>query len=559
MMNIIFETIGKRDLMGIFLNHTYGTKYRVQIKDEELKNFDYLKPIYDVSYSNEPNYNTNKNDDLIGYTCPMLFKSLRFMIDHKINMIDHLILIATNRKNIENKLEAIEKILEDEENINTELIDYLQNGIIKYIKTDNTAETADVIKNIITTKKPDFLDISINKVTVLELGTFGYFNSIIEFDLKNMPTLDLISRADINKLDFFEYELYFGLKDMFKTLENANIYLATYAGGMPLMQRALDNILTSVVGQKKVISIYNSEYLTYQIEHNPQGEILSLFRKMNQAVVSLDWDNAKLFYNKIILKYPDYTSKKTQDELTKLFNEVDEFRKSNQNWFSNFFTLIMKSLYEKNYNDVVVWLKCLEEAMLNHLFTINTGKLWDEHNEFDPNNKSNPKELNKAFQGYSNKFMYISLKNVIGQKIYCKAAIKELINMNIVTIDEIKKEFSGYITCFARIGKNNILPKKVFNNIRNVRNQLIHQGTSVNSFNGFIAKLLTFLNINATMLNNAIEAINEMNLVQIKNFEKSVLENKFFSKLTPYINSQSDDIMKLRNYCDRFFNVLHLV
>lgn len=558
-MNIMFETIGKRDLMGIFLNHTYGTKYRVQIKDDELKNFDYLKPIYDVSYANEPNYKINKNDDLIGYTCPMLFKSLRFMMDHKINMIDHLILIATNRKNIENKLEAIEKILEDEENINTELIDYLQNGIIKYIKTDNTAETADVIKNIITTKKPDFLDISINKVTVLELGTYGYFHSIIEFDLKNMHTLDLISRADINKLDFFEYELYFGLKDMFKTFENANIYLATYAGGMPLMQRALDNILTSVVSQKKVISIYNSEYLTYQIEHNPQAEILSLFRKMNQAVVSLDWDNAKLFYDKIILKYPDYTSKETQDALTKLFNEVDEFRKSNQNWFSNFFTLIMKSLYEQNYNDVVVWVKCLEEAMLNHLFIINTNKLWDEYNEFDPNNKSNPKELNKAFQGYSNKFMYISLKNDNGQKIYCKARINELINMGIVTIDEIKKEFSGYLNCFARIEKNNIFPKKEFNNIRNVRNKLIHQGTSVNSFNGFITTLLKFLNIDATMLNNAIEAINEMNLVKIKNFEKSVLKNKFFSQLTPYIHSQSNDIMKFRNYCDRFFNVLHLV
>jgi len=565
-MNIMFETIGKRDLMGIFLNHTYGTKYRVQIKDEELKNFDYLKPIYDVSYSNEPNYNTNKNDDLIGYTCPMLFKSLRFMIDHKINMIDHLILIATNRKNIENKLEAIEKILEDEENINTELIDYLQNGIIKYIKTDNTAETADVIKNIITQKKPDFLNISINKVTVLELGTYGYFNSIIEFDLKNMPTLDLISRADINKLDFFEYELYFGLQDMFKTFENANIYLATFAGGMPLMQRALDNILNSVVCQKKLYPIFNSEYLAYQIEHKPQGEILSLFRKMNQAVVRMDWDNVKLFYNEIKSKHPAYISNDSTNQIDELLKKVDEFIRSKEKWFSHFFFLIMKSLYEQNYNDVAVWLKCLEEAILNKIFSNNVGVLWDAYKIYDPNNKS--KQIDE-FKNCIRRFKYVSWNNEQGETIYCEAYLNKILDKlqkpencnDKLSPDKVKTTFSSYFDCFPPVHTDKNDKRKALDKIRNARNNLIHQGIPVCNDKSFINMILNFLNIEKEKLDKAINAYNEMNFEQIKKFEKSVLENSFFAKLTPYAKSETKEqvnIMSVREFCDKFFQILHL-
>ena len=113
----------------------------------------------------------------------MLFKSLQFMIDHNVETIDNLILIATNREKIEVKLKDIKNKLDSKQYKNAELKDYLQYGIIRYIEQDNTAKTAKFIQDMLTERKPDFLKISIKKVTVLELGTYGYLNSIVEFDL----------------------------------------------------------------------------------------------------------------------------------------------------------------------------------------------------------------------------------------------------------------------------------------------------------------------------------------------------------------------------------------
>lgn len=562
-MNIMFESIGKRDLMGVYEITNEDKNIRDRFKIEE---YDNRLPFFNITSTKELENGHKERGKVIGYTCPMLFKSLQFMIDHNVETIDNLILIATNREKIEVKLKDIKNKLDSKQYKNAELKDYLQYGIIRYIEQDNTAKTAKFIQDMLTERKPDFLKISIKKVTVLELGTYGYLNSIVEFDLKDEPTIDLISRADINKLDFFEYELYFGLKDYFKTFENANIYLATFAGGMPLMQRALDNMLNSVVCQKKFYPIFNSEYLVYQIEHKPQGEILSLFRKMNQAVVRMDWDNVKLFYNEIKSNHSDYISNDAQKQIDQLLHEVDKFILSKDNWFSRFFFLIMKSLYEQNYNDVAVWLKCLEEAILDKIFSNNVGVLWDEYDKYDPYNKS--KQIDE-FKNCRKQIRYVSWKDKQGKTIHCEAYLNKILdklnkaeNINPdISPEKVKMTFSSYYDCFPTGDTKKDVKRVAFNIIRKARNKLIHEGIPVCSDTNFINMILTFLNIDQGELNKAINAYNEMDLNHVTEFEKSVLENSFFAKLTPYAkskNQKQDNIMKVREFCYEFFQILHL-
>jgi bifunctional DNase/RNase len=45
-----------------------------------------------------------------------------------------------------------------------------------------------------------------------------------------------------------------------------------------------------------------------------------------------------------------------------LLKGIRDNQKKRDNWFSNFFVLILKALYTQDLNSLHIWIKCLEEA-----------------------------------------------------------------------------------------------------------------------------------------------------------------------------------------------------
>ena len=246
MIRALFFGIGNRDLQAVY--ELQGENYRRKSIDPHMVKEKYSTlPIISDLKIKEHERNGPQLDEPIGLCFPILDKIMKYIQDNKIKKLDYLFLLSTDRSDILPSLNKIKAAWEEDVDQIDDDYDYLVNGLIKWIDRDYSGKTAEILSDIITSDKA-LSDVEITHTIILKLGSYGSLDSIISLDPRNKIKQKDLEIADINTLYFFEKEIYLSLKPYYHALENSSIYLATHAGGMSMMLRSLDNVLSNVLG-----------------------------------------------------------------------------------------------------------------------------------------------------------------------------------------------------------------------------------------------------------------------------------------------------------------------
>ena len=534
MKNIMFMTVGKRDLQRVYHSEDNKKVKRWEFilgAEHEFANYELVDPT-DIREKGRDEKDLQKTNELC---FPMFTKAMHFLKNNEVKKIDHLLLICTKRDQIQDKLKEISEYKNASENMR----DYAK-SLKDYAEIDKTRITASILKKCIEAKTLTANDIEITEVTILNLGSYGFLDPVLDIGEANPDILTILRRADINILDFFESELYNGLKPYFASLENSNIYLATYAGGMPLMQRALDIVLDSCLGYARFIRIFNSEHLSYQIESDPQDEFLSLLKKITDSIFKLDWAAAIRNFDIICSKPNCPLPTVVKDEITGLLADIEKFHISGEeNWFDRFTILILRALYNKEYNDVIIWLKCIEEAAWEEILLSQCGILWA--NVKSAKGKNDKLELKVVFPPQDG-----------GSPVSCPAFIDAI--AKVVNNDSLLREaLQDYASIFIEEGSWK--KKDSWNMLNFARNRLVHHGISAyeSSF-----KILSFLGIDPSKLDHAIIDLQKRNLEGIMKFERDCMNNKFFKPLRTIARKTEATYLPYDRYlCGKYIKALH--
>lgn len=539
MNKIMFMTIGKRDCHLIY-ETAQGGRYRWSANVELVKEHKKL-PILDARDIKEDKPQGSR-DKVIGLCFPMLSKALDYLVNRGETKLDYLFLISTNRKLLLPKLMQIKELL-DQAGVIDNTYEYLEKGLIKHAKEDTISDTAHFIKRSLEHKKIPLYCISIAHIEVLDLGTYGFFDSIIQADLSKPLEINLLKRADINVLDFFESETFVALKPYFAHLEEAKIYLATNSGGMPQMQKGVEQVLRSAVAHADYEQVFCSEYLWYQLESQPQEEFLLLLRQMTDNVVSLDWDSAYARFVVIKSKHTSKLGKDKLDKLESLFRSIAKQRAATQKeqWFENFSSLILQALYRMNLNDVVVWLKCMEEAAFDALLNKQCGKLW-QRVETIKDEKGNKKKHVIIKDNASGKLIpYQAYPNILSGRIEKKVLIEA---------------FQDYALVFMKPGT--FQHTREWSKLRESRNNLIHTGIPVTKDSDVPKLILALIGLDQRSLDVAISHLQSGNLKALVEFEQRCLNNKFFLPLRHIAGiTSATHTLTERRICAKYLSLLH--
>ncbi|MDD2423819.1 MAG: hypothetical protein PHG34_06380 [Candidatus Cloacimonetes bacterium] len=539
--NIVFITIGNRDLQKLYKRSDSDTLYRCKTSYSELKSLSNVEVKELGGIKERSPRPEEKTTDGLGITFPMFYKALAFLRDKGVKKIDYLFIIATKRDGIIPKLKQVLKKLEESEDIDYDLHEYLEQGLIRHAENDHSSDTAHFLEELINAGKIPLGGITIDQAIVLDLGTYGFLQPIQAMDLKNKISFNTLRLADINVLDFFTFETYQALLPHFGKLENERLFLATHAGGMPLMQRALDIVLDSILGYAEITRIYNSENLLYQMESKPQGEFLTLMKQMHASVLSLDWNTAMHRYDSIKKEYATKLPDKVITNLNGFFKEVSRSQASGStNWFDRFTVLILQALYQRNMNDVIVWLKCMEEAALKESLHAQKGKLWKD-----------VKELSL----YGSKKTYIILEDDDGGNQQPREAYLDTI-AGYVDQEQLKIAMQDYLEIF--IAKGSWEYSDTWRELNRIRNKLLHAGIPVVADQSNVKKLLDFLHIDALKLDEVISDLQDKNLAKVLEFERECMDNKFFEPIRKIAKNYDANYLPYeREMCKQYFKLLH--
>lgn len=540
---VMFMTIGMRDCHLVYEDAVQG-RVRWYTKVTDVNELSKL-PIMNPQGIKERKLDKIADKKAIGLCFPMLAKALNYLKDRGETKLNYLFLISTNRKHLLPKLEQIRDSLEKAGRID-DTYEYLDQGLIKHAREDTTSDAAHLIKYALENKRVPLYDMEISRIEILDLGTYGFFDDIDELlkaDLTKPLEINILKKADINVLDFFESEVYNALKNYFSYLEEAKIYLAINAGGMPQMQKGVEQVLKSTIAHADYEQIYNSEFLWYQLESQPQGEYLQLLRKMTDNVISLDWDTAYSTFMAIKTKHARKLDSSKIAKLEELFKKVVSARSKNipSQWFENFCTLLFQALYRMNLNDVVVWLKSIEEAAYSAMLEKQCGKLWEEV-------KASP-----DYNGVLRKHVLVKDQN--SDELIPYDAFPDKLK-ELFETETLINAFEPYTTIYMKKGEFQY--RREWNKLRSIRNDLIHKGIPITNDSNNTNLILNFIGVSIKHLNNAILNLQNGNLSALRKFENECLNNKFFRPLRSIAGlNASTYILFERKKCDEYLKILH--
>lgn len=536
MKRYLFFTIGNRDLQATY--EISGGRRRKSVKVAELdpRERDSI-PAYGSESFKEPKKGERlEQQHRTGITFPILCKTLEYLQGKGITQLDGLFLIATNRSRVLPKLEEIKaawdaKLEEMERDPKwVELADYLEDGILYHARNDMTSETAHFLESRIIAGNLPMFGISMDDVWVLDLGLYGSFDPILKLEPGKKAGVDMLGKADINTLDFFEYELYEALKPHLGSLENARIYLGTHSGGMPMMQRALDNVLQSAVNYATYERIFTSEYLSYQIDNRLQGRFLTWLKKMDDNVLRLDWGTALYYCEKIQNSNQGRSDSDRFNGLNALIRKAMLYSASQAGWFERFSALIFRGLYSMNMNEVIVWMKSMAESSYKKLLNDQQGVLWEAYKAKDER--------------------VVHFPNAQGKKEDTSAHL--FILSRKVDEAKLRKAFQDYISVF--VNPDTLDESSEWKGLGNIRNDLLHKGRPVSPKG--TQDVLAFMRIEPENIAQAIADLQNNNLEKIIEFESACLSNDFFAPLAR-IAGFAGKTLQERTWSQRFFEALH--
>ncbi len=194
-----------------------------------------------------------------------------------------------------------------------------------------------------------------------------------------------------------------------------------------------------------------------------------------------------------------------------------------------------------NLNDVVVWLKCLEEAAYEVMLEKQCGRLWVRV-ETIPDEKGNKKKHVFIHDSNSiNSLKIVAYPNILAEK-FDKHVLREA--------------FEPYAKIFMEPGKFRI--SRIWDQLRDIRNKLIHTGIPVSHEPEITMLILDFIGLNIKTLNSAIVHLQSGNLKALIEYEQKCLNNRFFLPLRNIAGfSDPNHILFERKICVDYLNILH--
>lgn len=521
----LFLSVGQRDLQCIFTR--ISSTFRHTMPYEYLKDASSY-PLVSSEGIREERFSREK--DTIKSICfPMFDKTLSYLTEKDIEKIDCLFLLCTNRNNYLEKLNQLSEALSEDE-VKLDLADYTSK-LLDYAKKDKTSQTAELLKSIIEDNKLKHHNIDISRVEIIETGTYGFIEPIKKLSVSESRDIlkETLFRVDINTLDFFEYELNKALKPFLQEIDGNRVYLSTYSGGMPILQRALDVVLDSTLINYQASPIFHSENLSFQSPSEPIHFYLKRLKSMTHCVLSLDWESAKNQFNSIKgnKDFHRYYDKQIIKQMEAVFDEAAKLNTDDRDAkrFDRFTTLLLRALYQRNINDALVWLKCLEEAAFNKCLQ-KEKKLWQSVG-FNPNTRQNS-VYTKNEQNPITAFPDILLKHF--------------------DKDGLSNTFKGYESIF--LNPNDFTRKKDWDIINTYRNDLIHKGKSAAKHEESILK---FIKINPTEMQKAIQRLANHDLDALIQLESNLWNNDFFKPLRTICQSKDKAyILPLRKLTKKY-------
>jgi len=527
---ILFFSIGNRDLQGI-----YPFRGEVLVRSPATIS-KLIAPLTDLPILHRDRFQEKerrelKKDEPETALCfPMFDKVVEYLQDSKTSVVDHLFILCTDRSAILPKLKELRTVWENNLDQHGELYDYLDRGLIKWINDDHSVQTADFLKESLEDGKLCYDGVSFAEITVIKLGTYGELNPVMNLDTSRQVKQETLELADINTLPFFEREIYRSLRAHFDTMENSTILLGTHAGGMPMVHRALDNVLTNSVGFARYKRIYTSEYLGYKVERGSAPSFLTYLGQMSQSVINMQWDQALYCLERIKKDSSGIETLPQCATLEKVIQEGYDLWESKGSWFERYTAHILRALYTDSFNELVVWITSMEQAAKLDLARKQIGKLWKA---VDADRES--VELNEMTKGKLH--LKLDLKTILGY--FDKGIIREA--------------FKGYADLFFN---DQGWETDIWRDIRNLRNDLVHKGLAPGRSSRNKDLIYEFLGVNKQSLQKVQSAIRFRDLSAVIDFENDLLSNQYFSSLGSIVKRKSV-ILQERIISQRFFSVLH--
>ncbi len=541
-MNLLFMTIGQRDCMGV-VDHE-GNLTRIEINNSNIKDLVSL-PFLQTNIEINPKKEKleTKELDLKGLDFPMLSKNLSALKDiHSKNHIHKLILIVTDRRN---NLTLINKAKEESLHQKwKDCSDFAKDLVNKYIQNDKSKQTAELIimkMDEIT----NYHKIKIDDVDILSIGEIfeeDFNNVVIETSSQMM---NYLKSFDLNNIDYLTRQFHNKIISLFDFSEmddsENNIFLSLYAGGLPLLQKAVENILYTGFINANLIPVYITESSSYLKITKNANSYYTILKELIQSVKNNDFYDADRKYNLLKNYVNTELNQPVLNDIEALFKKIKDFKENKENWFYNLFSLFFSSIYKDDFITASVFLVSLEDQYFRFiikkhidpsLFTDKEKKILINGFEQDINinlidkliDSPNNQEFQKLIDEFNLKFKPLFLKQ--NKNIYQK---------------------------FRLIYTGN------YQKFRDERNFFIHRGMSQLGNFKIRENILHFLKI-TRLYNDIMRKINsdQYKWEDILNFEKSLLiEDTIFHTIAK--NVYGEDFNHLTPEREIGLDLIHLI
>jgi len=490
-----------------------------------------------------PGYNISDAEAIV---LPKLKKAIDDLISRGETQLDELILIATNRSK---GIDQLDQLLAENPDIimDAEICREVKN-IKEQALHDNSLLYAAKMKSLLENNAYQ-IPMQISKISILSLGTGSYYDRLPMIG-KPLRLSDL-DRFDLNKNDFWEYELVEALKPKLEMFGLSKLYIRSW-GGMPNLRASLDRVLEALLVNPGIIRLFSSHSSGYIRSQNTQDEFLNLHKSMNRSAVEMDWSSVAMLFAEIRSLNPGYFSEPVEKEMRELLAEINGNQENEKNWFGNFFVLIMRAVYNQDMNLLFIWLRCLVEAAFLAILEL------PENFEAHSYRLIRDTQLNKHIINAKGKGSVLILKD--GTQI--EAKYSELL-ASLEDIGSVKhlNEYGKLLYLDSHITHKQGYRHKtrpVYQALVNHRNALVHSGIPIPDDPQLLHAVFSFIGIDKDRISSLILSAKECDWQALMFYERELLNTSPFFSLMKAIGTGGDsDWLPLeRSGLERYIHII---
>lgn len=541
-MSVLFITIGLRDVQYVLPDKDNQEEFvRISITGYHNVNRNFDELDLELSLHEEKvNREIKRNEENaykgikpVGVCFPILEKTL-IKLKSEIENLEAIYLLSTNRGDILDRFTKLKEPLQDKGYKDALL--YL-GKLEDLAKKDITSFSGEKIM-LELTNNPKHFGISDVSVTHLSIGEKAdYLHLLTPRTIRQSKSekacLNLLSRGDINRIDFFYPECYKELQPCFENLKNADIFLS-FSGGMPLMQRSIEQIFLSTGIGRQIESInipeQDNEIIVRKKTTTEYSFLFSQIKLLRQALNSFYFDQAISYWEniKVLFDQKSIEYKSIEKKILALQTGGDPFKL--------IYAKFLSALYREDYIQILILVKSIQETTVSKLLInyANTSNI-----EFIPFHQSG--NIKADCLKIDGKYFNINYTEIFSDTTGWKT------DENLVAYAKLffnEDSLSDY--------------KPAFYSIRNLRNSYLHSGYIQHSeINKYLPEILSFLNLSEEMA-EVRKSINNNDITQeVLNFEQNLTgESSFMSLIADMLGKKDNFIFDVRNSIQNLISLL---